>query len=64
MVTSFSENKNANNKVDVMYKIWLGRWFVVQTDNELDMEEFNQIRTLLNEASLGTGIIQIKYEEN
>lgn len=47
-----SENKNANNNVDVLYKIWLGLWFVVQLfegDQREIERDIREIRSLLDE---------------
>jgi hypothetical protein len=53
-----NQNKNANNNVDVMYKIWLGRWFVVQTfegDEAELLQDIREIRELLTEGNLDKG---------
>ena len=48
-------NKSVNNNVDAMYKVWLGKWFLFQTFEELDSvkdkeSEVQQIRQLMEDA--------------
>jgi hypothetical protein len=45
------KNKSDNNKVDALYKIWLGKWFrniIFMEDNEIDVKA---TRSLLDELS-------------
>jgi hypothetical protein len=48
-------NKNANNEVDILYNFWLGRWFLVQTLDDLEQteseirEDISRIRQLLDD---------------
>lgn len=45
-------NKNAKHKFDVLYKIWLGRWFLVQTFEEKDEnleQDIREIKGLLSD---------------
>lgn len=49
MERNSQENKNAKHKLDVLYKIWLGRQSIFQTfeyDEKCDIEE---IQALLDE---------------
>lgn len=42
-----TENKNAKHKFDVMCKIWLERWFLVQTSAEEDEDLEQDIREII-----------------